>query len=422
MMSSNQLGWDRKYPLKEADFHAKKLPVDIGVKWKDLARELEFSQASIEIIAKENFHNAKECCIEVLVRWLRREGKDATAEKLVEALVEIGLKNVADRFPSKPSDTSQNSEAVIRDLEEKDSRQKARIKELEAVEARQKSRIKELEDEVSTLTVTIKKLEDGGEQKGEENDKSKETDQEARERLVSEILGECKKKLETYVTSPLEVREVRQNMLKLSVKVGFLKVLSEHLEEQYNTALGIAPEACQCSEDLRKRFHDFAYRVLQAENREIDHKINDLKETPNEMLKDVEEEFKHLLCLQEKRNYLLVQLEELQHLFLPAMHSATGRCWSDVTGKRPENLQRKETKWNTCPKRKKERYVTAPDHTGDEEKSHLSGDNEEENEVEGAPKRTSASKSVKELLSKFTKKGGDINMNSVVSDSSRRDS
>ena len=134
---------------------------------------------------------------------------------------------------------------------------------------------------------------------------------------MSEILGECKKKLETYVTSPLEVREVRQNMLKLSVKVGFLKVLSEHLEEQYNSALGIAPEAWQCSEDLRKRFHDFAYRVLQAENREIDHKINDLKETPNEMLKDVEEEFKHLLCLQEKRNYLLVQLEELQYLFLP---------------------------------------------------------------------------------------------------------
>lgn len=43
-------------------------------------------------------------------------------------------------------------------------------------------------------------------------------------------------------------------------------------------------------------------------------------------------------------------------------------------------------KWNTCPKRKKERYVTSPEHTGDEEKSHLSGDNQEENEVEGPPK------------------------------------
>ena len=93
--------------MEETDFHVNKLPVDIGVKWKDLARALEFSQASIEIIAKETFHNAKECCIEVLVRWLRREGKDATAEKLVEALVEIGLKNVADRIPRKPSDRSQ---------------------------------------------------------------------------------------------------------------------------------------------------------------------------------------------------------------------------------------------------------------------------------------------------------------------------
>lgn len=42
-------------------------------------------------------------------------------------------------------------------------------------------------------------------------------------------------------------------------------------------------------------------------------------------------------------------------------------------------------KWNTCPKRKKELYVTAPDRTGDEEKSQLSNNNEEEN-VEGPPK------------------------------------
>ena len=93
--------------MKEADFHGKKLPDDIGVKWRDLARAVGFSQASIDIIEKDKDHSARECCIEVLVLWLRREGKDATAEKLVEALVEIGLKIVADRFPCKPSDTSQ---------------------------------------------------------------------------------------------------------------------------------------------------------------------------------------------------------------------------------------------------------------------------------------------------------------------------
>lgn len=107
LASSNQLGWNRKYTLTEADFHEKKLPDAIGVKWRDLARALGFEEASIDITEKEKIHCARECCIEVLVCWLRREGKDATAERLVEALVKIGLRNVADRFPCKPCDPSQ---------------------------------------------------------------------------------------------------------------------------------------------------------------------------------------------------------------------------------------------------------------------------------------------------------------------------
>ena len=106
LASSNQLGWDRKYTLKEADFHENKLPDDIGVKWKELARELGFNHAFIDI-TKDKIHCARECCIEVLVCWHRQEGEDATAEKLFEALVNIGLKSVAERFPCKPSDPSQ---------------------------------------------------------------------------------------------------------------------------------------------------------------------------------------------------------------------------------------------------------------------------------------------------------------------------
>ena len=105
--SSNQFGWDRKYVLKEADFHETNLADEIGVRWKDLARALGFNQASIEIIAKENINSVKECCIAVLVSWLRREGEGAITEKLVEALVRIRLTNVAERFTCKPSDQSQ---------------------------------------------------------------------------------------------------------------------------------------------------------------------------------------------------------------------------------------------------------------------------------------------------------------------------
>ena len=90
--------------MSEADLYG--LPDDIGShKWKDLARALGFHRASIEAIQQEK-GNSKECCIEILVRWLRQNGTGATAGKLAEALTKIGLKNLADRFPIKPSDTN----------------------------------------------------------------------------------------------------------------------------------------------------------------------------------------------------------------------------------------------------------------------------------------------------------------------------
>ncbi|XP_074617407.1 uncharacterized protein LOC141876605 isoform X12 [Acropora palmata] len=163
MASSNQFGWDRKYVLKEADFHEKNLADEIGVKWKDLARALGFNQASIEIIAKENINSVKECCIAVLVSWLRREGEGAITEKLVEALVRIRLTNVAERFTCKPSDQSQNSEAVtvIRNLEmELVKTVSARTMELEAEIDKMSARNKKLEDEVDKMSPRNKKLED----------------------------------------------------------------------------------------------------------------------------------------------------------------------------------------------------------------------------------------------------------------------
>ncbi|XP_074617404.1 uncharacterized protein LOC141876605 isoform X9 [Acropora palmata] len=163
MASSNQFGWDRKYVLKEADFHEKNLADEIGVKWKDLARALGFNQASIEIIAKENINSVKECCIAVLVSWLRREGEGAITEKLVEALVRIRLTNVAERFTCKPSDQSQNSEAVtvIRNLEmELVKTVSARTMELEAEIDKMSARNKKLEDEVDKMSTRNKKLED----------------------------------------------------------------------------------------------------------------------------------------------------------------------------------------------------------------------------------------------------------------------
>jgi len=92
------MGLDRNHHLTEYDIHVRQLPDNIGVKWKDLGRGLGFLEATIEAIEKEKGSFTKECCILLLVRWLRQKGKDATAGKLADALTRIGLKNFADKL------------------------------------------------------------------------------------------------------------------------------------------------------------------------------------------------------------------------------------------------------------------------------------------------------------------------------------
>ena len=90
------MGLDRNHPMTESDIHENKLPDDIGPNWKDLARMLSYNQATIDAIENEKLNSNKECCIELLVRWLRQRGRDATAGKLADALTRAGLKNLAD--------------------------------------------------------------------------------------------------------------------------------------------------------------------------------------------------------------------------------------------------------------------------------------------------------------------------------------
>ena len=156
----------------------------------------------------------------------------------------------------------------------------------------------------------------------EGNDASEEVKQVARESRVSGILEKCIEGLKTYVTKPLMVPEVRQDRLpRAAVTVDVLKVLSEHLEEQYNIALDIAPEARQCSEDLRARFYYLAYHALQAEHHQMNLKISNLKKMLKRAPKDVKKELKNLLRLRKRRKRLVVKLEKWRPQFSPVSFS-----------------------------------------------------------------------------------------------------
>ena len=95
---TRQMGQEPKHEIRESDIHDSEIADNIGLKWKDLARALGFKEATIEEIEMDNDHTTKECCIQLLVRWLRREGKDATAGKLAKALKQIGLRILAENF------------------------------------------------------------------------------------------------------------------------------------------------------------------------------------------------------------------------------------------------------------------------------------------------------------------------------------
>ena len=85
-----------EHVLSERDIHP--LCEDIGLKWQDLGRELEFKEHILGAIQNEKQNVAKECCIAVLVRWLEKEGRSATAGKLAEVLNTIELKRLAERL------------------------------------------------------------------------------------------------------------------------------------------------------------------------------------------------------------------------------------------------------------------------------------------------------------------------------------
>ncbi|XP_068690881.1 uncharacterized protein PF3D7_1120000-like isoform X8 [Montipora foliosa] len=537
MTSSGQSAWNPNDPLTEGVIYEKRLADDIGQQWRDLARALGFHHSIIEDIQQEK-GNSKECCIEVLVRWLRQNGKGATAGKLVEALTKIGLKNLADRFPIKSSDTNRNSKengkvreledrvskmenknikelekevskmtlnnkeleeevsklrainkelqdgekqevevskmktknkeleeevsklrainkklqdgekqevevSKFKELEEEVSKMKHNNKELEEevsklrainkelqdgekrevevskmktknkeleeevsklrainkelqdgekqdVEvSKMKTKNKELEEEVSKLRAINKKLQDGEKQEvevskmknknkeleeeiskikelEEEVDKmknknkeleeedlehklSKETDEEARERRISAKLQKYIRDLKTYVTSSLEVPEVKQDQLKTPVKLGILKTLSEHLGDLYIGIRDMVSETCKCSEDLKREFYDFGYHGLRADHNELIHRVQDLEDTVEEMNEEEKEELQKLKEFQMNRESLIKELEEKwRALFSPPERLSRTRSFLTI-GRGEKSTDNKKVKRNTDP-------------------------------------------------------------------------
>ena len=145
-----------------------------------------------------------------------------------------------------------------------------------------------------------------------------DTDQFAREYHIDDRLRKINGQLHTYVTSPLQVQEVKQDQLRTAVKLHLLTRRSERLQELYTEALGMVVETCKCSEDLRKNFYDLAYHGLRAEHYELVYRVKDLESAQEEMNEEEKKEYNRLQSYQMNRQNQVGRLDRLwRYLFSP---------------------------------------------------------------------------------------------------------
>lgn len=68
------------------------------MRWKNIVRHLGVKDAQIDRISMENKDDPTEAFYRTMLHWYNTEGKNATSEKLIDALEETQLKKVVQDF------------------------------------------------------------------------------------------------------------------------------------------------------------------------------------------------------------------------------------------------------------------------------------------------------------------------------------
>ena len=124
--------------------------------------------------------------------------------------------------------------------------------------------------------------------------------------------------LRANVTSILQVPEVKEDKLKVSVQLDLLSRLSFSLQELYTSVLSMGAECFKCSEEVKREFYDFAYHGLRAEHNDVVHRVEDLEMAEVEMTAEEKKDFGKLQQLQTNRQRQVDRLENLwRGLFSP---------------------------------------------------------------------------------------------------------
>jgi len=298
--------------LTEYEIHGRRLPDDIGTRWKGLARELGFKEAFITATESEKDCN-KECCIALLVKWMEQEGEQgATREKLATALANIGLQTLADRLiaplnrrftiPIEVEKTIKLDDAhQTQIMLARDSTGRKKFLVWESEENEFETLFEELDNSANaTIQITVNTPEETKIMKSSE---VKDLD-------ISEELKSLQEKL-SDITSSLEKGELKEESFPITNKLELINRHSRTLQELYTKVTGMTGEACRCDELVRRNFYDFTYHSLRAVHNNLSARAADLQSAEPTIREKEKETLKSLLSYQKGREKQVEQLEKL---------------------------------------------------------------------------------------------------------------
>ena len=128
---------------------------------------------------------------------------------------------------------------------------------------------------------------------------------------IDDKLKELNELLRKNVTSLLQVPEMKEDKLKVSVTLDLLTRLSVSLQELYTSVLSMGAECCKCSEEVRREFYDFTYHGLRAEHNDVMQRVEDLATEQEIMTAEEKKDFGKLQQLQTNRQRQVDRLEKL---------------------------------------------------------------------------------------------------------------
>lgn len=331
---------DPKLCMNESFIYKHNLPELIGPeKWKDLARVLDFSESSVEGIQTEKNSVPRECCIAVLVRWIRKEGQRATVGKLAEALVKIELKNVADVLMGPLDDRRMISIEIRGTIVVDDDNQiilgndrtgRSTFFVWETNTKEFFTSLKEIKDYINAIgqitrqTVTRSTF--------EVEDPTSKIKFSQRIDFMQKILSS--------ITSSLEMHKLEGETYTVRKKLELISRHSKILEELYTIVTGMTSQACKCDLFVKRKFYYFMYNSLKAVHWDLKACIAGLRLAEMYMTKDECEMLQNLLADQRVRDRHVEQLEKMKKWMFSTFHRAESRAPSPGKIKKVRSMGR----------------------------------------------------------------------------------